>query len=59
MIYRCVRNVRLNLIVEISSLKTALEMQYGSLLMGAAQVVIEILDGKRSMFSLVVLNQSA
>ena len=59
MIYRCARNVRLNLIVETSSLKTALEMQYGSLLMGAAQAVIEILDGKRSMFSLVVLNRSA
>ena len=26
---------------------------------GAAQVAIEILDGKRSMFSLVVLNRSA
>lgn len=59
MIYRCVRNVRLNLKVETSSLKTALEMQYGFLLMGAAQVVIEILDGKRSMFPLVVLNRSA
>ena len=59
MIYRCARNVRLNLNVETSSLKTVLEMQYGSLLMGAAQVVIEILDGKRSMFSLVVLNRSA
>ena len=59
MIYRCARNVRLNLNVETSSLKTVLEMQYGSLLMGAAQVVIEILDGKRSMFSLVALNRSA
>ena len=59
MIYRCARNVRLNLIVETSSLKTVLEMQYGSLRRGAAQIVIEILGGKRSMFSLVVLNQSA
>ena len=59
MIYRCARNVRLNLKVETSSLKTVLEMQYGSLPMGVAQVVIEILDGKRSMFSLVVLNRSA
>lgn len=59
MIYRCARNVRLNLKVETSSLKTALEMQYGSLPMGAAQAVIEILGGKRSMFSLVALNQSA
>lgn len=59
MIYRCARNVRLNLKVETSSLKIVLEMQYGSLPMGAAQVVIEILDGKRSMFSLVVLNRSA
>ena len=58
MIYRCARTVRLNLIVETSSLETVLKMQYGSLLMGAAQVVIEILDGKRSMFSLVVLNRS-
>ena len=59
MIYRCARTVRLNLTVETSSLKSVLEMQYGSLLRGAAQAAIEILDGKRSMFSLVVLNRSA
>ena len=59
MIYRCARNVRLNLKLETSSLETVTEAQYGSLLMGAAQAVIEILDGKRSMFSLVVLNRSA
>ena len=59
MIYRCARTVRLNLIVETSSLMNVTEAQLGSLLMGAAQAVIEILDGKRSMFSLVVLNRSA
>ena len=59
MIYRCARTVRLNLTVETSSLETVTEAQYGSLRRDAVQVVIEILDGKRSMFSLVVLNRSA
>ena len=59
MIYRCARNVRLNSIVETSSLTNVTEAQHGSLRRGAAQIVIEILGGKRSMFSLVVLNQSA
>ena len=59
MIYRCARNVRLNMIVETSSLMNVTEAQRGSLLRGAAQIVIEILDGKRNMLSLVVLNQSA
>ena len=59
MIYRCALTVRLSLIVETYSLETVLEMQYGSLLRDTAQAVIKILDGKRSMFSLVVLNLSA
>lgn len=59
MIYRCARNVRLNLIVETSSLTNVTEAQRGSLLRDAAQIVIEILGGKRSMFTLVVLNRSA
>lgn len=59
MIYRCARTVRLNLTVETSSLTNVTEAQHGFLRRGAAQVVIEILDGKRNMFSLVVLNRSA